>query len=123
MALLSVKDGEGRPLEVIAANEGFKQMTTKYLLRLLDAMKPDFEKGQRPTLEDDIVKYLVEHFIPSASAEEIAAALAQRKTNGLQHDVAECSVLAKGDNMDLMAECFDEGNVLDVEKDVTSAKN
>ena len=110
-------------LAEIAAQEGFKQMTNTHLEKLLDRIPKHFEKGGRPKHPDDILKFLVKHFIPSASAKEIAAALAQRDQSGPLHDLAKRSVLLKGDNMDLMADSFGYGDTEEFQKDITSGKN
>ena len=118
-----VKDGAHVPLDSIAAQESFKQMTEIHLHKLLEALAMRFETGQRPRLVNDIAKCLVKHFFLSASAEEIAAALANRNPSGLLHDVAECSVLAKGDNVDAILEFLDEGDAEEAGAAVTAAMN
>ncbi len=106
-----VKDGPGGSLlEAFAAREGFKQLTKPFLDKLLDLQQIVFKKGERPSTVKDIVKYLVRHFIPSASAEEIATALAKRKLSGCKHDLSLRSVLAKGDNIAAVATCLNEAD-------------
>ena len=106
-----VKDGPGGALlEAFAAREGFKQLTKPFLDKLLDLQQIVFKKGERPSTVKDIVKYLVRHFIPSASAEKIATALAKRKLSGCKHDLSLRSVLAKGDNIAAVATCLNEAD-------------
>ncbi len=105
-----------------AAREGFRQLNKPYLDKLLALQRIDWKKGRKPKTLVDAVKFLVRHFIPSASAEEIAEAGANRDQMHLQREVAECSVLAKGDNLAAMADCIASDDEEFVANTVANAK-
>ena len=115
-------EGGGASLEACAAKEGFKQLSKMYLDKLLALQRVAFEPSQRPRTVVDIVTFLVRHFIPKASDDDVKQALTHRGVRQLEKELSQNSVLAKDNNMEVLGYCVDEDDKVIIDAAVTRAK-
>ena len=119
-----LSDSVTTSLGACAAKTGFKFMSKFFLDKLLQHCGVTFGRGKSPKTVPELVRHLILHFVPDATADFIDAALAHRSApRKIEKQLAMQSVLAEGTNLAAMQQCVDEGELQEVEKVVAKCKS
>lgn len=109
------------PLITLSARRGFPGLNVPNVQKLLTMTGQQWEKGQRPKQELEVLKALLSYHLPSLSDEEVQRIIDATGSKSSDPDALP-SQLLQGDNMKIARDVLDEDDADDVEKDIAKIK-